>query len=134
MKTLMDSTILTDFLRGVPQADAELARHPDAVIGLTSWIEVMVSVRSPQHSAPTRDFLARFTVIEPNLQIAALAAQLQQSWRPLSLGAALVLASARTHGLTLHTRDPGIYPPDQPDIRTPYFLDRFHEPTETYTP
>ena len=132
MRVLFDSNILIDYLRGIPQAQGTLARHPNAAISLLNWIEVMVGVREPAHVAPTRSFLARFEVIAPDARIAEMAVQMRQLRPRLRLPDALVWATARARGLTLMTRDAGDFPADEDDVVAPYTLDRLHEPAAEY--
>lgn len=134
MRALFDSNILIDYLRGIPQARDELAHRPNACISLLTWIEVMVGVRDPADVAPTRDFLARFTLIQPDMKIAALAVQLRQTWRRLRLPDALIWASARAHGMPLVTRDVGDYPNGETDVLIPYRLAVVHETAGDYAP
>lgn len=134
VRVLIDSNVLVDYLRGVPQARGTLAQHPNAAISLLNWIEVMVGVREPAHVAPTRAFLARFEVIAPDAKIAELAVQLRQLRPRLRLPDALVWATARARGLTLLTRDAGDFPAGEDDVIAPYMLDRVHEPAAEYRP
>lgn len=132
MRVLFDSSILIDYLRGIPQAQSTLARHPNAAISLLNWIEVMVGVREPGHVAPTRGFLTRFEIIAPDAKIAELAVQMRQLRPRLRLPDALVWATARARGLTLLTRDAADFPAGEDDVIAPYTLDRLHEPAAEY--
>jgi predicted nucleic acid-binding protein len=122
VKALFDTNVLIDYLRGVPEAGAELARYDDVAISIVSWMEVMVG--APRQMAdPTRAFLGRFELVGLDREIAETAVEIRQA-HGMKLPDAIVWASARCQGRLLVTRDVKDFPPDEPGVRAPYVLKR----------
>jgi len=78
VKPLIDTNVLIDYLRGVPEARTELARYDDGAISIVSWMEVMVG--APRQMAdPTRAFLGRFELVGLDRKIAETAVEIRQA-------------------------------------------------------
>ncbi len=120
MKALFDTSILTDFLRGIPQASRELTRYEPHAISVVTWMEVMTGTPEPA-VIETRKFLAAFDLVDLDPAVAERAVQLRQTHR-LKLPDAIVWASAQTRSMLLVTRDEKGFPPDDPGVRIPYRL------------
>jgi predicted nucleic acid-binding protein len=119
VKALFDTVILIDYLNGVPQARAEIARHEDGAISIVSWMEVMVG--APREAEPaTCDFLNRFHLVPIGPDVAEQAVLLRKE-RRLKLPDAIVWASAHAEGRLFVTRDTD-FPKDDPGVRIPYRL------------
>ncbi len=118
VNALFDTNILIDFLNSEHKARAEFARYEERAISVISWIEVMVGAPAQQADA-TRAFLRRFTVIELDEAVSALAVTLRRN-RKIKLPDAVIWASARAHGLLLVTRNTKDFPGDDPGVRHPY--------------
>ena len=118
VKVLLDTNVLIDFLRGIPAAQAELARYDDSAISVITWIEVLVGA-PPALAQPTRDFLDDFRLIELDSEIAERAVAIRRDHR-LKLPDAIIWASAQTHARLLITRDTKGFPADDPGVRVPY--------------
>jgi len=118
--SLLDSNILIDQLRLVPQARAELARYDDRAISIITWIEVMVGA-PPALEDSTRVFLSGFVVVNVDASIAEEASQLRRAYR-LKLPDAIIWASARRTGRLFVTRNTKDFPSDDPGVRIPYRL------------
>ena len=120
VKALFDTNILIDFLNGVPDARAELARYDDAAISVVTWMEVLVG--ADQASEPTvRGFLSHFQLIGLDEPVAETAVQLRRSHR-IRLPDAIVWATARSQGRLFVTRNIKDFPSDDPGVRAPYTL------------
>ena len=120
VKALFDTNVLIDFLGGVPEARAELARFDDAAISIVTWMEVMIG--TPEKVEPaTRAFLSRFELVGLDREIAETAVEIRRV-RRVKLPDAIVWASARKRGCLLVTRNVKDFPPDDPGIRMPYKL------------
>ncbi len=118
MRALFDTNVLIDFLNGIEPARAELARYEHPAISVISWIEVLVGAR-PAAEVVTRGFLSGFERIELSSGIADRAVTLRRATR-LRIPDAIILATAREHGLLLVTRNSKDFPADEPGIRIPY--------------
>ena len=118
VKVLLDTNILIDFLRGIPAAQAELARYNDAAISVITWMEVLVGA-PPALVQPTRDFLHDFRLIELDSQVADRAVAIRRDHR-LKLPDAVIWANAQVHARLLITCDTKRFPADDPGVRVPY--------------
>jgi hypothetical protein len=118
---IFDTNILIDYLLGKDPARDELARFPEARIGIVTWIEVMVGANGEAEETKLRQFLTRFepVVLDPN--VAETAAMLRSVYR-LRLPDAVIWASAKISGSVLITRNTKDFPAGEPDIRVPYAL------------
>lgn len=120
VKALFDSNILIDFLAGVDAARAELDRHDDGAISAITWMEVMIGAR-PESETAIRTFLASFEIIPADEPVAEEAVRIRRS-RRIKLPDAIILASARTRGRLLVTRNEHDFDPVDPGVRIPYRL------------
>jgi predicted nucleic acid-binding protein len=118
VKVLLDTNVLIDFLRGIPAAQAELARHDDAAISVITWMEVLVGA-PPALEQSTRDFLNDFRLIELDQKVADRAVGIRRDHR-LKLPDAIIWSSAQVHARLLITRDTKGFPADDPGVRVPY--------------
>jgi predicted nucleic acid-binding protein len=57
IKVVIDTNILVDYLRGLPQAQVELARYARPGISLITWMEVMIGAKDKSEEAILRGFL-----------------------------------------------------------------------------
>lgn len=115
---LIDTNILIDFLSGVADARAELARQPDAAISTITWMEVMVGA-TPTTELTVRAFLAKFALVEVDQRVAEEAVSIRRTLQ-LNLPDAIILACARTSGRVLVTRNTRDFDANDPGIRVPY--------------
>ena len=86
---------------------------------MITWIEVMAGARDATEDKRTRELLRRFRVLPLTSEIAEIAASIRRE-RRLKLPDAIILATARAHGLILVTRNTKDFPPGDPSIRVPY--------------
>lgn len=120
VKVLFDTNILIDFLKGLPEAQAELNLHPEKAISIVSWMEVMAGT-IPSREGPTRAFLNRFEVIHLDQTVADAAASFRRDMR-IKLPDAIIWGSAACHSLLIVTRNTKDFPADHPGVRVPYLL------------
>jgi len=120
VKALFDTNILIDYLRGLPQARAELALYEAKAISIVSWMEVMVGA-APEVEAVTLGFLSGFEQIPLDGRIACQSVELRRKHR-IKLPDATIWASARVHFMLLVTRNTRDYPRGDPGVRMPYSL------------
>ena len=120
VKALFDTNLLIDYLRGIDAAREELGRYAEPAISDITWMEVMVGVTSDTEKG-TRAFLMRFKRLPLDTKVCEAAVSLRRTHR-MRLPDAIILASARTHGLMLVTRNTRDFPPEWPGIRVPYEL------------
>jgi predicted nucleic acid-binding protein len=118
VKALLDTNILIDFLRGVPEARDELNRYSDKAISVITWMEVMAGAPIAAMRS-TRDFLSGFVLIELDEKVAERTVTLRREHR-LKLPDAIVWASAQVQAMLLVTRDTKGFPSDDPGVRMPY--------------
>ena len=118
MTGLFDTCILIDYLNAVEAARDELALHREKHISVITWMEVLVGA-TPDTEVGTRGFLNRFRLIEIGATIREEAVQLRRVHR-IKLPDAIIWASAKTHGLTMITRNTKDFSEDSPGIRIPY--------------
>ncbi|MCX7113424.1 MAG: type II toxin-antitoxin system VapC family toxin [Proteobacteria bacterium] len=118
MSVLFDTCILIDYLNAVAAARDELALHREKYVSVITWMEVLVGA-TPDTEVGTRDFLNRFRLIEIGATIREEAVQLRRVHR-IKLPDAIIWASAKTHGLTLITRNTKDFSEDSSGIRIPY--------------
>lgn len=120
MRAVFDTNILVDFLRGVPQAKAELALYQSPAISVISWIEVMAGT-TPQTESAARAFLQSFDLLEIGAETAECAVILRKTKR-IKLPDAVIWASAHVHQCLLVTRNTRDFDPSEPGVRVPYVL------------
>lgn len=118
VKALFDTNVLIDYLNGVKNARAELARFDDKAISVISWIEVMAGA-PPATQAGTRAFLAGFALLPINELVAERAIALRQDKR-IKLPDAIIWASAQTSDRLLVTRNTKDFAATEPGVRVPY--------------
>lgn len=121
VKALFDTNILVDYLNGIPPAREELQRHPERLISLLTWMEILVGCHDPEEEATARRFLDGFEIVPVNGGVAERAVALRRQYR-LRLPDAIIWASAQEHSALLITRDTRDFPADAPEIRVPYQL------------
>jgi predicted nucleic acid-binding protein len=120
VRALFDTNILIDYLNNFPQADHELEAHPERLISIVSWMEVMVGADAEQETA-TRQFLKSFYVVGIDDAIVEEAVRLRRA-RRLKFPDAIIWATARTRDISLVTRNTKDFPADDPTVRVPYRL------------
>ena len=120
VKALFDTNILIDYLNAVPQARVELDRYEAKSICVISWMEVLVGA-PPEVEEATRAFLAGFSLIELDSEIAERAVALRRQ-HGLKLPDAIIWAAADINSLLLVTRNTRDFGKDIPGVRVPYVL------------
>ena len=116
---LLDSNILIDLLRGEAQALAWIEAHAGAAsISVISWIEVLVGCE-PVQLEPVRSWLDGFARFELDQPVAEMAVVCRQQLG-LKVPDAIILATARRHGLILATRNSKDFPMTLGDVIHPY--------------
>ena len=118
---IFDSNIVIDVLKNVGAAQREIMRYSRKYISRMTWIEVMTGA-FPDDAVRAESYLAYFTIIEVDEQIARRAAVLRSERRGLKLPDAIILATAQTSGRILVPRNIKDFPANMPGIRVPYTL------------
>ena len=118
MNALLDTNILIDYLKAIPEAQQELDRYAHLSISLITWMEIMVGAR-PEHIAATRAALLSFQCLPISHQVAERAFVLRRDQK-LKLPDAIILATAQHHGLLFVTRNTRDFSAVDPQIRIPY--------------
>ena len=121
----LDSNIVIDTLRGIPQARAEIERAIQrggrVWISRAVWIEVM-SKGEGEGLRRAEILLSGFGIDEIDEEIASRAAALRRERPRLKAMDAIILAAALTRGRVLITRNTKDFPAEMPCIRVPYTL------------
>ena len=104
MSAVLDASVLVDYLRGVRQAKAVVAKFPRASITVTAWIEVMAAA-PVRLEVQTRDFLRGFERLAINEAIADRAVVLMRAHTGLEMRYALPWATALANSLLYVTAD-----------------------------
>lgn len=119
VKALFDTTILVECLYGVEAAVAEMERYDKVVVSRIVWIEFLVGAKSADIEARRRSMLDDCDLLEVDEAVSQETILIRQRTR-LKLPDAIILATARVHGLLLVTRNHRDFPRREPDIRIPY--------------
>lgn len=120
MRAVIDTSILVDFLRGVPQASVELALYRSPAISVISWMEVMAGTTERTESK-ARAFLKSFDLLDIDAEIAEGAVQLRKTTR-IKLPDAIIWATAQAHQCLLVTRNTRDFDLGDPGVRVPYTI------------
>lgn len=119
MRALFDTNILVDYGNGVQDARDEMGRYEERVISRVVWIEFLVGARVAEVEARRRFIAEEFRLLEIDEAVSEEAVLVRRRSR-LKLADALILATARVHGLLLVTRNDRDFSRDDPDVRIPY--------------
>ncbi len=119
MKALFDTNILIDYLTGLDKARAEIERHPQRLVSVVTWMELLAGAAHDDEEDVIELFLRDFRLVELTRPIARAAVGIRRS-RRLTLPDAIILASARTESALLVTRNSKDFPRDDPGVRIPY--------------
>jgi len=120
---ILDSNILIDLLNGVPEARDVLTGSGTPGISIVTWIEVMAGVRDDREERIARGLLDSLSVHPLSREIADEAVRVRRE-RRLKLPDAIILATARSLGCPLVTRNTRDFRPDGAEIQVPYRIDR----------
>ena len=118
---LFDSAILIDCLNEVPLAPIAIQADAARAISVVTWIEVLGGARSIESERSARELLSVFEMLPLSPAVTQEAIFVRRE-RRLKLPDAIILATARAHGLVLVTRNTKDFPPGDPSIRVPYQL------------
>lgn len=120
---LYDSVILIDHLLGIPQAEIALdhGQDPLGYISVMTHIETLTGAKSADEDQRVRRFLKNFDQIELDNKITEETILVRKIYR-LRTPDAVILATARVHGLTLVTRNTKDFKPDMGNLLIPYTL------------
>lgn len=116
-----DSNILIDVINGRPEARSELLQATRRVASIVTWIEVLAGCRDSREEAAANDLFQAMEVIPLDAPISRVAMEIRRS-RRCRLPDAVILATARSAGLQLSTRNTKDFSEDDPTIRIPYRL------------
>jgi hypothetical protein len=120
MPVLFDTSILIDYLRGIPQARAECDRHSNRTISIVSWMEVMAGSTAANES-DARAFLHNFYTLPLTAEVAEQAFAIRRA-RKIKLPDAVIQATAELSGRILSTRNTRDFPSGMAGTQIPYIL------------
>ncbi|MDN4503928.1 PIN domain-containing protein [Alteromonadaceae bacterium BrNp21-10] len=118
MKALFDTCLVIDYLKGVVEAQQELARYEDKYLSVISWMQI-VSSAAPEHKQTTEAYLKQYQIIDINRDVRELAVNIKVA-ENMKLPDAITLAAAQQHNLIMVTRNGQHFPVDHPGIRIAY--------------
>ncbi len=121
VRILFDSSIVIDALNGIERASEEFAAADEHFASVITRIEVLAGCKSRESEAQAKAILADLVLLELSNEVAEEAIRIRRAGR-LRLPDAVILATARVHGLTLSTRNTKDFRPDFPEVRVPYEL------------
>ena len=121
----LDSNILIDVLRGEAQALNWLEQQQRPSISVITWIEVLVGCRDGEAEAVT-GWLEAFPRWPLDQAVAKETVGIRQA-HELKVPDAIILATARCHGLTLATRNVRDFPLTLDGVVHPYSLDGINQ-------
>jgi predicted nucleic acid-binding protein len=120
VKAIIDTSILVDYLRGIPMARVEIARYRSPAVSVISWMEVMAGT-TPQTEDASRAFLHTFELLAIDASIAEQAVILRKTLR-IKLPDAIIWATAQVHQCLLVSRNTRDFDPSDPGVRVPYTI------------
>lgn len=119
VKALFDTNILIECIYGVEAAVEEMERYDKVAVSRIVWIEFLAGAKTADVEARRRSLLDDFELLEVDEAVSQETILIRQQSR-LKLPDAIILATARVHGLMLVTRNHRDFPRREPDIRIPY--------------
>ncbi len=119
MTITIDTNILIDLVHGFDEAVQELARYEKIAVSRVVWIEFLTGAKTAEVEARRRTILDGFQLLEIDEAVSLETILIRQRTR-LKLPDAIILATARVHGMLLVTRNRRDFPRNDPDIRIPY--------------
>jgi hypothetical protein len=119
VNAVIDTNVLVDYLRGIPQARRELAHYQRPAISLITWMEILIGASTDAEERVLRTFLQRFEALAITDAVGDRAVQLRRAHR-IRLPDAIIWATAEVAGMILVTRNTRDFPQDHPGIRVPY--------------
>ena len=120
MNAVLDTNILIDYLKAIPQALTEVDRYSHISISIITWMEIMAGAK-PTDVQPTRTALLTFTCLPISQQVADQAFIIRRD-RKIKLPDAIILATAQVAGQILVTRNTRDFGTTDPQVRIPYVL------------
>ena len=119
VKALFDTNILIDCHIGLEIAATEMSRYDGIAVSRIVWIEFLAGARTQQMKEERQLLLSDFELLEIDEAVSEETILIRQNTR-LRLPDAIILATARVHGLLFVTRNHRDFPRREPDIRIPY--------------
>jgi predicted nucleic acid-binding protein len=104
VSALFDTSLLLDYLNGVPQAEAACGKYAHRAITIVTWAEIMTAAPLKLRGQ-TREFLRSFERLAINEAIADRAIELTQTYKGLALRHAMPWATAQANKLLYVTVD-----------------------------
>jgi predicted nucleic acid-binding protein len=98
MNAIIDTNILVDYIHGIEEAIQELMRYEKLSVSRIIWIEFLAGAKTADVEARRRFILDDFELLEIDEEISQEAVLIRQRTR-LKLADAIILATARVHGL-----------------------------------
>ena len=120
MRLLLDTNVLIDVLKGETTARDWLEEQQQPAVSVITWIEVLVGCRTAE-SQTVEAWLDSLERLPLDRDVARESVQARQR-HGLKVPDAIILATARCHGLTLATRNSKDFPLSLGDVLHPYSL------------
>lgn len=112
---LLDTNILIDHMKGVPEAVTLVSGTDEALISIISHIELLVDVRDPEEEAKTKRFLATFKTINLDDNVVLESARLkrhllQTGAKKMHMPDLIIRATATIHSAIINTLNKADFP------------------------
>ena len=120
MRLLLDTNVLIDVLKGETTARDWLEEQQQPAVSVITWIEVLVGCRTAE-SQTVEAWLDSFERLSLDRDVARESVQARRL-HGLKVPEAIILATARCHGLALATRNSKDFPLSLGDVLHPYSL------------
>ena len=120
MRLLLDTNVLIDVLKGETTARDWLEEQQQPAVSVITWIEVLVGCRTAE-SQTVEAWLDSFERLPLDRDVARESVQARRR-HGLKGPEAIILATARCHGLALATRNSQRCPLSLGDVLHPYSL------------
>ncbi len=121
MNAVLDTNILIDYGRGILEAKEELQKYDQLAISIITVMEVLVGLPQEIRDSEAKRMMSIFDVVNIDLPIALLAADLRATHR-IRLPDAIIWATAKIRNALLVTRNTKDFPANTPGVRIPYKL------------
>lgn len=119
--SVVDTCVLIDYLKGDARAAKELAADAHAVMSVISLAELLVGAGSSEAALAVKGLAKKVRPVSVDEEIATAAAAIRRT-EGLKLPDAIILATAKSLGTQLVTRNTKDFKADDPLVRIPYKL------------
>ncbi|MCC2624710.1 MAG: type toxin-antitoxin system VapC family toxin [Burkholderiales bacterium] len=103
MVVVIDSNIIIDYFKGIPEASLILQKYKHKYISFITWIECLVKIPMDRQD-PAIDFLSGFDLVTMDTKLMQESLKIRQATK-LKLPDAIIYATAKIKNASLITRN-----------------------------